>query len=145
MSNVRNLHVSAATFTRGTLVTYQRMPMVVVHVKGAYADLAPGDDVAAATAVSRVLTHVSKLARRKPREHYVTIEPALPAGDDGMPPRLCVAEYQTGEPVWLHGVEGWLPLAELRGRARDVAARLGVEFREPVDELAVELLSGVNA
>ncbi|MEV4174041.1 hypothetical protein [Nonomuraea sp. NPDC049709] len=130
----------AAVFQRGDLVTYQHLPMVVVFVKGGYADLAPGDDLALVTALGRVLTNVSKLARReRVREHYVTIEPICPA-EDGDTPRLCVAEHRTGEPTWLHGVEGWITLGELRERARDVAARVGAEYREPTDELAVELL-----
>lgn len=145
MSNLRHLR-PAAVFTRGDLVTYQQLPFVVVYVKGVYADLAPGDTLAGVTAQGRVLTNVSRLVRRElVREHYVTIEPALAYEDDGMPPRLCIAEHQTGHPVWLRGVEGWLPLAELHERARDVASRLGVEFREPVDELAVALLGQVSA
>lgn len=148
MSNVRNLHVrlAANTFTRGDLVSYQRMPMIVVFVKDGYADLAPGDTLKAVTAQGRVLARLDRLARRQlVREHYVTIEAIAPAEDDETPPRLCIAEHQSGEPVWLHGVEGWIALGDLRGLACDVAARLGVEFREPTDELAVELLGGVNA
>lgn len=146
MSNVRHLRpASAAAVARGDLVTYQQLPMVVVFVKDAYADLAPGDTLAGVTAQGRVLTHVSRLVRRElVREHYVTIEPVAPMDDD-CPPRLCVAEHRSGEPVWLRGVEGWVPLGELVVHARRVAAELGVEFREPVDELAVALLGQVSA
>ncbi|MCK2219764.1 hypothetical protein MF672_039105 [Actinomadura sp. ATCC 31491] len=82
--------------------------------------------------------------------HFVTIEPVT--ADDpehytsiwDTPPRLHIAEHRPGWPVVSHGTEGWIALAEMPGYARRVAARVGAEYVEPVDALAVELL-GVSA
>lgn len=143
MSNVYHLAASAGGFPRGTQCTYQGLSWVVVHVKGDYRQLGLGDRVEDVKVETLILAHVSKLAAR---EHYVTIEPVEPVGEDEIPPRLCVAEHQTGEPVYLHGVEGWpLLLGELREQALAVADRLRVPYREPEDFWALHLLPEAGA
>ncbi|MGP3914379.1 hypothetical protein [Nonomuraea sp. 10N515B] len=145
MTNLRHLPTPAPAFERGDLVTHNvmGMPFVIVAVKAGYADLFPGDDLTAVSAVGRVLASVRLLTRRE--QHYVTIEP-ISAGDDlTAPPRLCIAEHRTGQPTYLHGTEGFVPLPEMRKRARTVAAQVGAEYREPAAALAIELLRGVRA
>ncbi|MET8866472.1 hypothetical protein ABZW11_26340 [Nonomuraea sp. NPDC004580] len=132
-----NLRPAAGTpFGRGTQCTYQGLAFIVVNVHGDYRLMGLGSTLSGVTVEGRVLAHVSKLAAR---EHYVTIEPVEPATGKRRP-RLCITEHETGSPVLVHDVEDWLPLAELREQALAVAARLGVPFREPTDELAVALL-----
>jgi len=136
-------HLSAGGFPRGTQCIYQGLSWVVVHAKGDYRLIGQADRIEDVKVETLVLAHVSKL---EPREHYVTIEPAAPVGaDDEIPPRLCVAEHETGQPVWLHGVEGWLSLAELREQALAVADRLRVPYREPEDFWALHLLPEAGA
>lgn len=152
-ATITQLRPAAAPFERGDLVTLHRMPFIIVHVKGEYADLFPGDDLTTITAVGRVLAHSTKLTQREPDGfHYVTIEPAAedgahsPAFDDpAVPPRLCIAEHQPGRPTMHHGTEGSVPLGEMKARALAVAERLGAFYVEPTDALAIELLRGVSA
>lgn len=145
MSNVRHLRPASALFQRGDLVALHDMPYVVVHVSGAVADLFPGDDLAAVSAMGRVLVAVGLLGPR-PERHTVTIEPVAPdnpahyVAEWDVPPRLAITEHRTGHPVTYHGTEGWVALTDMRARALAVAARVGAEYVEPSDELAVELL-----
>lgn len=144
MTNLRHLP-TAAPFRSGDLVTLHDMPYVVVRVEGLVADLFPGDDLAAVSAMGRVLVAFGLLGPRV-EQHMVTVEPIRPddpahyVAEWDVPPRLAIAEHRTGWPVMYHDTEGFVPLQEMLALAQRVAARVGAEYVEPSDQLAVELL-----